>query len=260
MKIVVCVKHVPDAQADRTFTAGLHDRPGRCRRAAQRARRVRRRGGAEAAGGRRRRRGRRADDGAGRRRGRRPQVAADGRGLRGARLRRRHRRLRRPRDVPRAGSRVEKIGDVDLVLTGMASTDGSDGRRPGDARRAARPAAGHVRLRAHARRRHRDDPPRRRRLDRDRQAALPAVVSVTDQINEPRYPSFKGIMAAKKKPRGDLGAGRPRRRRRRRRARRRVDAVEAAPRARRATPAQVVTDEGDGGARLAEFLAEHKFV
>ena len=25
-------------------------------------------------------------------------------------------------------------------------------------------------------------------------------MSVTDQINEPRYPSFKGIMAAKKKP------------------------------------------------------------
>ena len=32
------------------------------------------------------------------------------------------------------------------------------------------------------------------------EASLPALVSVTDQINEPRYPSFKGIMAAKKKP------------------------------------------------------------
>src|SRR5215510_1886635 len=30
--------------------------------------------------------------------------------------------------------------------------------------------------------------------------ALPAVVSVLEKINEPRYPSFKGIMAAKKKP------------------------------------------------------------
>ena len=30
-------------------------------------------------------------------------------------------------------------------------------------------------------------------------AALPAVISVTDQSGEPRYPSFKGIMAAKKK-------------------------------------------------------------
>src|SRR5260370_1322119 len=32
------------------------------------------------------------------------------------------------------------------------------------------------------------------------QASLPAVVSVVEKINEPRYPSFKGIMAAKKKP------------------------------------------------------------
>ena len=32
------------------------------------------------------------------------------------------------------------------------------------------------------------------------EAALPAVISVVEKINEPRYPSFKGIMAAKKKP------------------------------------------------------------
>src|SRR5438874_1759436 len=30
-------------------------------------------------------------------------------------------------------------------------------------------------------------------------AARPAVASVTGKINEPRFPSFKGIMAAKKK-------------------------------------------------------------
>ncbi|HEY1818704.1 MAG TPA: electron transfer flavoprotein subunit beta/FixA family protein, partial [Trebonia sp.] len=30
--------------------------------------------------------------------------------------------------------------------------------------------------------------------------SLPAVVSVVEKINEPRYPTFKGIMAAKKKP------------------------------------------------------------
>ncbi|MGH2999462.1 MAG: electron transfer flavoprotein subunit beta/FixA family protein, partial [Gaiellaceae bacterium] len=29
---------------------------------------------------------------------------------------------------------------------------------------------------------------------------LPAVVAVSDAINEPRYPSLKGIMGAKKKP------------------------------------------------------------
>src|SRR5262249_17289511 len=32
------------------------------------------------------------------------------------------------------------------------------------------------------------------------EAPLPAVVAVSDAINEPRYPSLKGIMGAKKKP------------------------------------------------------------
>ena len=35
---------------------------------------------------------------------------------------------------------------------------------------------------------------------REVEASLPAVISVVEKINEPRYPSFKGIMAAKKKP------------------------------------------------------------
>jgi electron transfer flavoprotein beta subunit len=42
------------------------------------------------------------------------------------------------------------------------------------------------------------------------EASLPAVVAVSDAINEPRYPSLKGIMGAKSKPQetvsvGDLG-------------------------------------------------------
>ena len=50
------------------------------------------------------------------------------------------------------------------------------------------------------------------------EASLPAVISVVEKINEPRYPSFKGIMAAKKKPVEtltladagiDAGTGRP---------------------------------------------------
>jgi electron transfer flavoprotein beta subunit len=32
------------------------------------------------------------------------------------------------------------------------------------------------------------------------EAPLPAVAAVSDAINEPRYPSLKGIMGAKKKP------------------------------------------------------------
>src|ERR1700712_2927896 len=37
-------------------------------------------------------------------------------------------------------------------------------------------------------------------------AALPAVISVNEKIGEPRYPNFKGIMAAKKKPVTTLSA------------------------------------------------------
>lgn len=44
------------------------------------------------------------------------------------------------------------------------------------------------------------------------EAPLPAIVAVSDAINEPRYPSLKGIMGAKKKPQetlsiADLGLG-----------------------------------------------------
>jgi electron transfer flavoprotein beta subunit len=36
------------------------------------------------------------------------------------------------------------------------------------------------------------------------EAPLPCIVAVSDAINEPRYPSLKGIMGAKKKPQGTL--------------------------------------------------------
>jgi electron transfer flavoprotein beta subunit len=38
------------------------------------------------------------------------------------------------------------------------------------------------------------------------EASLPAVVAVSDAINEPRYPSLKGIMGAKKKPQESVSA------------------------------------------------------
>jgi electron transfer flavoprotein beta subunit len=92
------------------------------------------------------------------------------------------------------------------------------------------------------------------------QGATPAVVSVVEKINEPRYPSFKGIMAAKKKPvttvtTADLG----------------IDAgsvglasatsevVEMTPRPPRQA-GQIVKDEGDGGVKIAEFLAAQKLL
>ena len=92
------------------------------------------------------------------------------------------------------------------------------------------------------------------------ESTLPAVISVVEKINEPRYPSFKGIMAAKKKPvkthsLADLGLG--------------ADqvglanaysqVVEAAPRPVRGAGTRV-TDSGDGGVKLVEFLATEKFV
>ena len=92
------------------------------------------------------------------------------------------------------------------------------------------------------------------------EGTLPALVSVTDQINEPRYPSFKGIMAAKKKPletltlaelglspeEVGLAASWTA-----------VEAVTARP---PREAGQIVTDDGTGGARLVEFLAGAKLV
>lgn len=92
------------------------------------------------------------------------------------------------------------------------------------------------------------------------EARLPAVVSVVEKINEPRYPSFKLIMQAKKKPVQKLGA-----------ADAGIDTakvglaaattqtVDAAPAPPRAA-GTIVKDEGDGGAKVAAFLADKKFV
>ncbi len=91
-------------------------------------------------------------------------------------------------------------------------------------------------------------------------AATPAIVSVWDTINEPRYPSFKGIMAAKSKPitvlsLADLGvepaevghAGAS------------TVVVEAAKRPPR-SGGRRVDDGGEGGLALVEFLTSEKFV
>ena len=105
-------------------------------------------------------------------------------------------------------------GTPDLVITGMSSTDGVMGVVPAMLAERLGLPPGHLRLRAHPRRRH----GRRIRRDGDhgirdhRGEPCRALVSVTDQINEPRYPSFKGIMAAKKKPVASVGARRPRHR------------------------------------------------
>jgi electron transfer flavoprotein beta subunit len=92
------------------------------------------------------------------------------------------------------------------------------------------------------------------------EAALPALVSVTEKINEPRYPSFKGIMAAKKKPvstitvadlgidAGEVGL-----------ANAWSEVTESTPKPPR-TGGQKAEDEGDGGAKIAEYLVSQKLI
>ncbi len=151
-------------------------------------------------------------------------------------------------------------GGVDLVITGMASTDGTMGVVPTMvAERLGLPAvtfAAELTVDGSSVTIRRDGDTASQTIT----AALPALVSVTDQINEPRYPSFKGIMAAKKKPVAHwsladigvdpsavgLGA-----------AWTRVATVAARP---PREQGEIVTDGGDGGHQLASYLVSHKFV
>ena len=155
---------------------------------------------------------------------------------------------------------IRRIGDVDLVLTGMASTDGGMSVVPAMlGERLGLPHVGFVGELTVA------DGTVTGRRDGDAasetvEAGLPAIVSVTDQINEPRYPSFKGIMAAKKKPfetwslsdldidPGQVGLAAA------------WSVVEDVTRRPPRSAGDVVTDEGDGGLKLVEFLAAQKFV
>jgi electron transfer flavoprotein beta subunit len=86
-------------------------------------------------------------------------------------------------------------------------------------------------------------------------ASFPAVISVVEKINEPRYPSFKGIMAAKKKTietrdLATVGVS--------------VASAWSEVKDFALRPARsagvVVTDSGDGGNALATFLAEKKLI
>ena len=154
---------------------------------------------------------------------------------------------------------LEQVG-FDLVVCGMASTDGTMGVLP--ALLAEHLGVPQVTLLSEV---SVADGVVTGRRDGDAateqlQAQLPAVVSVTDQSGEARYPSFKGIMAAKKKPvtslnLSDVGiaahqvglAG----------AWTKVESVAERP---ARTAGTIVTDEGEGGRQLAAFLAGQKFL
>ncbi len=92
------------------------------------------------------------------------------------------------------------------------------------------------------------------------EARTPALVSVVEKINEPRYPSFKGIMAAKKKPLTTLtiaDAGIDAGRVGLASALSQVASFATKP---PRSAGQVVKDEGDGGVKIVEFLASQKLV
>ena len=156
---------------------------------------------------------------------------------------------------------IEKIGVPDLVVCGMASTDASGSVIP--AMLAERLGLPQVTLASVI-----ESQGDQVRIKRDNEgstevigATMPLVLSVTDQSGEARYPSFKGIMAAKKKPLetlslADIG----------------VEAdqvglsvawtqVEDTTARPPRTAGEIVKDEdGSGAAALTEFLASKKFI
>ena len=81
---------------------------------------------------------------------------------------------------------------------------------------------------------------------------MPCVITVTAGVNEPRYPSFKGIVEAKKKPVEQEGApasGGS--------SSQTVDSVNDAP---QRGAGEFIEDDGTGAAKIADFLAQAKVI
>ena len=156
---------------------------------------------------------------------------------------------------------IKKIENVDLVVCGMASTDATGSVIP--AMLAERLDLPQVTLGSVI-----ESQGMEFRIKRDGDtstevigATAPLVLSVTDQSGEARYPSFKGIMAAKKKPletwslsdigvdAGEVGLDAA------------WTAVESTEQRPPRTQGEIVTDEDGSGAKaLVEFLASKKFI
>jgi len=155
---------------------------------------------------------------------------------------------------------IGTVGEVDLVLAGNEASDGRSAAVPAMiAEILGLPALTHARqvtVEGSTLTVHRETDDGVTVLS----AELPAVVSVGEKINEPRYPSFKGIMAAKKKKvttlsLADVG----------------LDAsqvgaagaltavVEATPKPPKSAGEKIV-DGGDGGAQVAAFLVAQKLI
>ncbi len=153
---------------------------------------------------------------------------------------------------------AERLGTFDLLLSGTESTDGYTGTVPEQiAELMALPSvtfAKHIEVGDGV-----------AKVERQTEAGydevecpLPAVVSVTSGVVEPRYPSFKGIMAAKSKPvdevtAADLGvsavgwAG----------AGQEIVSVTAAE---ARAGGEVIEDDGEGYLRIVQFLEALKVI
>ncbi len=156
---------------------------------------------------------------------------------------------------------IEKLDPKpDLVITGMASTDGTMGVVPTMLAERLGPAGGDVRLRADRRRRHRHGPPRQRRglADHRGLAAGAGVGHRPDQ--HAALPLVQGDHGGEEEAGRHVVARRPRDRSERGWAGRRVDQGRVVCGASAAAEGPDRADEGDGGEKLAAFLAERKFV
>lgn len=153
---------------------------------------------------------------------------------------------------------IRKAGDFDIVITATESTDGYSGVVPqmlsGLLDVPAVTFAKSVTLEGDVLKVERQTETGIEAVE----AQLPVVLSVTAGVNEPRYPSLKGIMGAKQKPLdrptlADLGvegggassAGQS------------ITAVE--PAAERAA-GEIIQDDGDAAKRIVDFLAERKVI
>ncbi len=152
----------------------------------------------------------------------------------------------------------KRLGEADLILAATESTDGYTGTVPEQiAELLGLPSvtfAKHVEVAGDV-----------LKVNRQTEAGydevtcpMPAVVSVTAGVVEPRYPSFKGIMAAKSKPvdtvtAADLGispvgwAG----------AGQEIVEVATAP---EREAGEVIEDDGEGHQRIVEFLDKLKVI
>ena len=155
---------------------------------------------------------------------------------------------------------IGTVGDVDLVLAGNEASDGRSAAVPAMiAEVLGLPVLTHARkvtVEGGTLTVHRETDDGLVVLS----AELPAVVSVGEKINEPRYPSFKGIMAAKKKPvatltladvgvdGGEVGL-----------AHALTTVTSASPKPPKSA-GEKVTDEGDGGDKIAAYLVGQKLI